>query len=54
MQRNRQLNHAEVSTEMATTLARREQMTTIRAKNGLAAFPAREESVFDTFGVGHS
>ncbi|MFY7003708.1 1-deoxy-D-xylulose-5-phosphate synthase [Acinetobacter pittii] len=33
---------------------RREQMTTIRAKNGLAAFPAREESVFDTFGVGHS
>lgn len=33
---------------------RREQMTTIRSKNGLAAFPAREESVFDTFGVGHS
>ncbi|MDO7398168.1 1-deoxy-D-xylulose-5-phosphate synthase [Acinetobacter baumannii] len=33
---------------------RREQITTIRAKNGLAAFPAREESVFDTFGVGHS
>lgn len=33
---------------------RREQLTTIRAKNGLAAFPAREESVFDTFGVGHS
>ncbi|MCG2608110.1 1-deoxy-D-xylulose-5-phosphate synthase [Acinetobacter sp. SM34] len=33
---------------------RREQLTTIRAKDGLAAFPAREESVFDTFGVGHS
>ena len=33
---------------------RREQLTTIRAKNGLAAFSAREESVFDTFGVGHS
>ena len=33
---------------------RREQITTIRAKDGLAAFPAREESEFDTFGVGHS
>ncbi|WP_425916433.1 1-deoxy-D-xylulose-5-phosphate synthase [Acinetobacter sp. TSRC1-2] len=33
---------------------RREQLTTIRAKDGLAAFPTREESVFDTFGVGHS
>ncbi|THD29561.1 MAG: 1-deoxy-D-xylulose-5-phosphate synthase, partial [Flavobacterium johnsoniae] len=33
---------------------RREQLTTIRAQHGLAAFPAREESVFDTFGVGHS
>ncbi|ENX10783.1 1-deoxy-D-xylulose-5-phosphate synthase [Acinetobacter variabilis] len=33
---------------------RREQLTTIRAKDGLAAFPAREESEFDTFGVGHS
>lgn len=33
---------------------RREQLTTIRSKNGLAAFPAREESEFDTFGVGHS
>ncbi len=33
---------------------RRDQLSTIRAKNGLAAFPAREESVFDTFGVGHS
>lgn len=33
---------------------RREQLTTIRTKDGLAAFPTREESVFDTFGVGHS
>ncbi|OTG67497.1 1-deoxy-D-xylulose-5-phosphate synthase [Acinetobacter silvestris] len=33
---------------------RREQLTTIRAKDGLAAFPTREESEFDTFGVGHS
>ncbi|TCM70878.1 1-deoxy-D-xylulose-5-phosphate synthase [Acinetobacter calcoaceticus] len=33
---------------------RREQLTTIRAKDGLAAFPCREESEFDTFGVGHS
>ena len=33
---------------------RREELTTIRSKDGLAAFPAREESVFDTFGVGHS
>ncbi|SPL69220.1 1-deoxy-D-xylulose-5-phosphate synthase [Acinetobacter stercoris] len=33
---------------------RRESLTTIRAKDGLAAFPAREESEFDTFGVGHS
>lgn len=33
---------------------RREQLTSIRSKNGLAAFPARDESEFDTFGVGHS
>ena len=33
---------------------RREQLITIRSKDGLAAFPTREESVFDTFGVGHS
>ncbi|WP_336942573.1 1-deoxy-D-xylulose-5-phosphate synthase [Acinetobacter modestus] len=33
---------------------RRERITTIRSKDGLAAFPAREESEFDTFGVGHS
>ena len=33
---------------------RRERLNTIRSKNGLAAFPARDESEFDTFGVGHS
>ncbi len=33
---------------------RRDQLITIRAKDGLAAFPSREESEFDTFGVGHS
>ncbi|XID74523.1 1-deoxy-D-xylulose-5-phosphate synthase [Alkanindiges sp. WGS2144] len=33
---------------------RREALTTIRSKNGLAAFPSREESEYDTFGVGHS
>jgi 1-deoxy-D-xylulose-5-phosphate synthase len=33
---------------------RREQLTTIRSKNGLAAFPCRSESAYDTFGVGHS
>mgnify|MGYP003605055052 CR=1 FL=1 len=33
---------------------RRDALTTIRSKNGLAAFPTREESEFDTFGVGHS
>ncbi len=33
---------------------RREQIATIRAQDGLAAFPARDESEFDTFGVGHS
>jgi 1-deoxy-D-xylulose-5-phosphate synthase len=33
---------------------RREQMGTIRQRGGLAAFPAREESEYDTFGVGHS
>ena len=33
---------------------RRERITTIRSKDGLAAFPAREESEFDSFGVGHS
>lgn len=33
---------------------RREQMLSIRQRGGLAAFPAREESEYDTFGVGHS
>ena len=33
---------------------RREQIMSIRAKDGLAAFPARDESEFDPFGVGHS
>ncbi len=33
---------------------RRDQMHTIRQKNGLSGFPKREESEFDHFGVGHS
>jgi len=33
---------------------RREKLGTIRAKDGLTAFPERAESVYDTFGVGHS
>ena len=33
---------------------RRERMLTMRQPNGLAAFPTRGESVYDTFGVGHS
>ena len=33
---------------------RRDRMSTLRQKDGLAAFPKREESEFDTFGVGHS
>ncbi len=33
---------------------RRDRMTTIRKKDGLAAFPCREESEYDAFGVGHS
>ena len=33
---------------------RREQIGSIRAKDGLTAFPERAESVYDTFGVGHS
>ncbi len=33
---------------------RRESMQTIRQAGGLAAFPARGESEYDTFGVGHS
>lgn len=30
------------------------KLSTIRQKDGLAPFPAREESIYDTFGVGHS
>jgi len=33
---------------------RREGMVTIRKKNGVSAFPARDESEYDAFGVGHS
>ncbi len=33
---------------------RRDRMATIRQANGLAGFPKRCESVYDTFGVGHS
>lgn len=33
---------------------RRESIHTIRQHQGLAAFPARHESEYDTFGVGHS
>ncbi len=33
---------------------RREQMASLRQKGGLAAFPRRSESPYDTFGVGHS
>lgn len=33
---------------------RREQMLTMRQAGGLAAFPSRSESEYDSFGVGHS
>jgi 1-deoxy-D-xylulose-5-phosphate synthase len=33
---------------------RRDALPTIRSKHGLAAFPSRDESEYDTFGVGHS
>jgi 1-deoxy-D-xylulose-5-phosphate synthase len=33
---------------------RRERMTTMRQSEGLAPFPQRDESSYDTFGVGHS
>ncbi|MBI1425557.1 MAG: 1-deoxy-D-xylulose-5-phosphate synthase [Gammaproteobacteria bacterium] len=33
---------------------RRERMSTMRKKDGLAGFPKRDESEYDTFGVGHS
>ena len=33
---------------------RRERMLTLRQKDGLSGFPRRDESHYDTFGVGHS
>lgn len=33
---------------------RRDRLGTIKCKDGLAPFPARSESPYDTFGVGHS
>ncbi|MEJ2361853.1 MAG: 1-deoxy-D-xylulose-5-phosphate synthase [Gammaproteobacteria bacterium] len=33
---------------------RRERMTSMRKQGGLAGFPKRDESEYDTFGVGHS
>jgi len=33
---------------------RKNQMHSLRQKNGIAAFPCRTESVYDSFGVGHS
>jgi 1-deoxy-D-xylulose-5-phosphate synthase len=33
---------------------RREQMATLRQKDGISGFPRREESVYDTFGTAHS
>ncbi|MCF6251749.1 MAG: 1-deoxy-D-xylulose-5-phosphate synthase, partial [Methylococcaceae bacterium] len=33
---------------------RKEQMPTIRSKDGICAFPNRSESEYDAFGVGHS
>ncbi len=33
---------------------RRDRITTIKKKDGLAPFPSREESGYDAFGVGHS
>ena len=33
---------------------RREQMDSLRLKGGLAGFPRRDESPYDSFGVGHS
>ncbi len=33
---------------------RRDRMNTLRKQGGLAGFPKREESPYDTFGVGHS
>jgi len=33
---------------------RRRQMSQLRQKDGLSGFPRREESLYDTFGVGHA
>ena len=33
---------------------RRERLATVKQKDGLAPFPSRAESEYDTFGVGHS
>ena len=33
---------------------RKDRMTTIRRQGGICAFPSREESEYDAFGVGHS
>jgi 1-deoxy-D-xylulose-5-phosphate synthase len=33
---------------------RRDRMHTVRQKDGVAPFPKRDESAYDTFGVGHS
>ncbi len=33
---------------------RRKRMLSLRQKDGIAAFPRRSESEYDTFGVGHS
>ena len=33
---------------------RKEKFATLRRRNGLSGFPKREESVYDTFNVGHS
>jgi len=33
---------------------RRDRMPTIRQKDGVSAFPSRDESIYDIFGVGHS
>ena len=33
---------------------RRDRLHTIKFKDGLAPFPSRAESIFDTFGIGHS
>ncbi|NIM19944.1 MAG: 1-deoxy-D-xylulose-5-phosphate synthase [Candidatus Latescibacteria bacterium] len=33
---------------------RREQFETLRRKDGISGFPKRDESIYDTFGVGHA